>query len=114
MCKAGVLSGVFVLTTLFSGPVVAQNAPAAPQTLPVPAGGGGGGLGCDMSGEWSARSREDWEDRTLLGHLAASTTRIGLGVGVVNPYTRHPTLIAMGAATLDVLSGGRFVRHGHW
>lgn len=45
----------------------------------------------------------------MLGHLAATTTRVRLGVGVVNPYGRHPALIAMGAATLDRLSGGRFV-----
>jgi len=45
----------------------------------------------------------------LLGYLAAATTRIRLGVGVVNPYGRHPTLTAMAAATLDRLSGGRFV-----
>jgi 5,10-methylenetetrahydromethanopterin reductase len=44
-----------------------------------------------------------------VGNLAASTTRLGLGVGVVNPYTRHPALIAVGAATLAALSGGRFV-----
>jgi len=30
-------------------------------------------------------------------------------VGVVNPYTRHPALIAMGAATLDRLAGGRLL-----
>ena len=68
---SGSLSGLLLLTTVLAGPVMAQNAPAAPQTVPVPAGGGGagggGGQGCDMSGEWSARSREDWEDRTLLG-----------------------------------------------
>ena len=32
---------------------------------------------------------------------------IRLGVGVVNPYTRHPALLGMGAATFDRLSGGR-------
>jgi len=49
------------------------------------------------------------ETFTLLGHLAATTTRVRLGVGVVNPYGRHPALTAMAAATLDRLSGGRFV-----
>lgn len=49
------------------------------------------------------------ETFAVLGHLAATTTRLRLGVGVVNPYGRHPALTAMGAATLDRLSGGRFV-----
>ncbi len=37
------------------------------------------------------------------------TNRINLGVGVINPFTRSPSLIAMGAATLDRLSSGRFI-----
>ena len=49
------------------------------------------------------------ETFSILGFLAASTERIKLGVGVVNPFTRHPALLAMGAATLDRISGGRFV-----
>ncbi len=49
------------------------------------------------------------ETAALLGFLAAGTERIGLGVGVVNPYTRPPALLAMTAATLDRLSGGRLV-----
>jgi len=48
------------------------------------------------------------ETFTLLGYLAAATERIGLGAGVVNAYTRHPALLAMAAATLDRVSGGRF------
>ncbi|MGH7402764.1 MAG: LLM class flavin-dependent oxidoreductase, partial [Candidatus Rokuibacteriota bacterium] len=36
----------------------------------------------------------------LAGAAAAVTTRIGLGLGVVNPYTRHPALLAMETATL--------------
>ena len=49
------------------------------------------------------------ETFSLLGHLAASTSRMMLGVGVVNPFTRHPALLAMGAATIDRLSGGRMI-----
>lgn len=49
------------------------------------------------------------ETFSLLGFLAAATARIELGVGVVNPYTRHPALLAMGAATLDRLAGGRLL-----
>ena len=49
------------------------------------------------------------ETFALLGYLAAATERVELGVGVVNPYTRHPALIAMAAATLDRLAGRRLL-----
>jgi 5,10-methylenetetrahydromethanopterin reductase len=38
---------------------------------------------------------------------AAATSRLEIGVGVVNPHNRHPTLIAMEFAALDELSRGR-------
>lgn len=40
---------------------------------------------------------------------AAHTSRIQLGIGVINPYTRHPVLSAMEAAALDSISGGRAI-----
>lgn len=43
------------------------------------------------------------------GACAAATQRVRIGVGVVNPYGRHPTLIAMEFAALGELSGGRAV-----
>jgi 5,10-methylenetetrahydromethanopterin reductase len=43
------------------------------------------------------------------GACAAMTKRVRIGVGVVNPYTRHPVQIAMDFAALDELSGGRVV-----
>src|SRR5262245_28652100 len=49
------------------------------------------------------------ETFSLLGFLAAATQRIKLGVGVVNPYTRNPALLAMASATLDRISSGRFL-----
>lgn len=49
------------------------------------------------------------ETFSLLGFLAAATRRIRLGLGVTNPYTRHPALLGMCAATLDRISGGRFL-----
>jgi probable F420-dependent oxidoreductase len=42
-----------------------------------------------------------------LGYLAASTTRIRLGVAVVNLPFVSPTVLAKQATTVDVLSGGR-------
>jgi 5,10-methylenetetrahydromethanopterin reductase len=44
-----------------------------------------------------------------LAACVASTQRITLGVGVTNPYTRHPAVVAREAATLAELSGGRFI-----
>ena len=43
-----------------------------------------------------------------LGYLAARTSRIELGTGVLPIYTRTPTLLAMTAAGLDYVSDGRF------
>ena len=43
------------------------------------------------------------------GACAAATKRLRVGIGVVNPYTRHPVQIAMDFAALDALSGGRAV-----
>ena len=44
----------------------------------------------------------------ILAAVAQATERIELGTCIVNPYTLHPSEIAMLAATLDELSGGRF------
>jgi len=49
------------------------------------------------------------EALTMLGAAAVSTERIQIGVGVVPIYTRTPTTMAQGAATLAELSGGRAV-----
>ena len=44
---------------------------------------------------------------TVAASVAAATRRIKLGIGIVNPFWRHPSLIAMEAAALDEASGGR-------
>jgi 5,10-methylenetetrahydromethanopterin reductase len=43
----------------------------------------------------------------ILSACAVATERIGLGTCIVNPATMHPAEIAMQAAALDELSGGR-------
>ena len=45
---------------------------------------------------------------SVLGYIAAKTSRIELMTGIVNVYSRSPALIAQSAATIDALSGGRF------
>jgi 5,10-methylenetetrahydromethanopterin reductase len=46
---------------------------------------------------------------TVASAIATATSRIKVGLGVVNPYTRHPTLIAMELAALEELSRGRSI-----
>jgi F420-dependent oxidoreductase-like protein len=45
---------------------------------------------------------------SLLGFVAARTSRVQLASGIMQLYTRTPTLTAMTAAGLDFVSGGRF------
>lgn len=45
----------------------------------------------------------------ILAAVAGVTSRIKLGTCILNPYTLHPAEMAMVAATLDELSGGRFL-----
>jgi hypothetical protein len=40
----------------------------------------------------------------MLGAVGRATTRIELGIGILNPYTIHPGERAMIAATLDELT----------
>ncbi len=42
-----------------------------------------------------------------LGILAQTTTRLGLGTGIVNPLTRHPAVVASAMASLQLETGGR-------
>jgi len=44
-----------------------------------------------------------------LGYIAAKTERLRIGSGILQIYSRTPTLTAMTAAGLDFVSGGRFV-----
>src|SRR5579875_1596993 len=40
--------------------------------------------------------------------IACRTKRIRIGTSIVNPFTRHPALLAMAAATINEFSRGRF------
>jgi len=55
---------------------------------------------------------EDYFLRDAISTMAVfayATDRIGIGTGVINPYTRNPVLIAETMAALDELSGGRMI-----
>ena len=45
---------------------------------------------------------------SMMGYLAALTERVQIGSAILPIYSRTPSLIAMTAAGLDALSGGRF------
>ncbi len=46
---------------------------------------------------------------TFMGYLAAKTESITIGAGILPIYTRTPTLMAMTAASMDMLTNGRFI-----
>jgi len=56
------------------------------------------------------KDRYPWviEPLTLLGYLAARTKRVRLGTSVIVLGMRNPFVVAKQAATLDLLSNGRF------
>ncbi|MCA1644729.1 MAG: LLM class flavin-dependent oxidoreductase [Chloroflexi bacterium] len=58
---------------------------------------------------WLADERFHAEPYSALTYCATRTRRIGLGVCVTDPYSRHPALTAMAIATVDALSGGRAI-----
>src|SRR4051812_4370478 len=64
----------------------------------------------DRLGLDSAWVAEAWgqDAVSVLGLLAGKTGRIGLGSGLMQIPARKPTATAMAAASLDVLSAGRF------
>jgi len=58
---------------------------------------------------WTTQMPDARDAALVLAAYANHTKRIKLGTGVLPIYTRHPTAMAQMAATLDELSGGRFV-----
>jgi alkanesulfonate monooxygenase SsuD/methylene tetrahydromethanopterin reductase-like flavin-dependent oxidoreductase (luciferase family) len=54
---------------------------------------------------------ETWgyDAASLMGYLAAVTSRIEIGAGVFSVYSRSPALIAQTAGGVDALSNGRCI-----
>ncbi len=50
-----------------------------------------------------------FDSPTLMGYLAARTSRVQIGSAILNVYSRTPALIAQTAAGLDNVSGGRAI-----
>src|SRR6476646_7350905 len=63
-------------------------------------------LGYDSA--WTAEAYGS-DAATILGWLAHATNRIRLGAAIFQMPARTPAMTAMTAATLDQLSGGRFI-----
>jgi 5,10-methylenetetrahydromethanopterin reductase len=58
---------------------------------------------------WLGDAQLLWRELyVLLGAVAASTTRVALGSSVTNAVTRHASVTAGAAVTLQELTGGRF------
>src|SRR5437773_6657861 len=58
---------------------------------------------------WTTQMPDARDASLVLAAYAFHTTRIKLGTGVLPIYTRHPTAMVQMAASLDELSGGRFI-----
>jgi len=57
---------------------------------------------------WAADQGLDARDIFVtLAAVAQKTSKIRLGTGITNPYTRHPAVTASGIGSLDELSNGR-------
>jgi probable F420-dependent oxidoreductase len=60
-------------------------------------------------GEMTIRAAADWIDPMIgLSFAAATTSTIGIASGVLLLPEHNPVVVAKQAATLDILSGGRF------
>ncbi len=46
---------------------------------------------------------------TTAAYIAAHTKKINIGIGIVSPYMRHPTVLAMEAGALDEMSNHRLL-----
>jgi 5,10-methylenetetrahydromethanopterin reductase len=66
----------------------------------------GGGFDYAWLPDTQLLNREVW---VTLGVAATRTSNIMLGTNVTNPLTRHATVTAAAAATVDELTGGRLV-----
>src|SRR6202171_6238941 len=63
--------------------------------------------GLGLESVWVHDSYFERDPISFLAPMAAATRRIGLGAGALNPYTRHPFVVASTLASLDNLAPGR-------
>lgn len=68
-------------------------------------------LRAEMSGFQSVWVHDSYFERdpvTYLSAIASQVQTMRVGAGALNPYTRHPVVLAMTGASLDDLAPGRF------
>jgi F420-dependent oxidoreductase-like protein len=58
---------------------------------------------------WLSQLPDARDASLVVAAYAAATERIKFGMGVLPIYTRHPTAMVQMAATLDEMTGGRFI-----
>src|SRR3954452_23151511 len=58
---------------------------------------------------WLSERYDLKESGALLGGVAARTTRLGVGTGVVASGSRHPLITAAIAATMHAMYDGRYI-----
>jgi 5,10-methylenetetrahydromethanopterin reductase len=59
---------------------------------------------------WRKHSMEARSSTAITALIARATKKIGVGWGIISPYTRHPVQIAMEARVMqDLAGGGRFL-----
>jgi len=63
---------------------------------------------------WMYEIFQGYEAFSRAGYLAAITKKAKIGAGVVNSYSRHPTITAMGAAFLANVTQGRANLVSEW
>jgi len=63
----------------------------------------------DFASVWVAEHYFSRDAIVTASVLLSQTKRVRVGTSVINPYTRHPALLGMTSATLDEMSGGRFI-----
>lgn len=63
----------------------------------------------DYESVWLSQLPDARDASLVVAEYAAATERIKFGMGVLPIYTRHPTAMVQMAATLDEMTGGRFI-----
>lgn len=68
-------------------------------------------VGAEQLGVDEVWSAEAWGTDSIvpLAYLAAKTSKIRLGTGIIQISSRVPSMIAMTAQTMDTVTGGRFI-----
>lgn len=97
---------------VIAGRVKARPSPKSETAARTPAQGVDDGVEAERIGFHRVFLSERWnlkEAGALLGGIAARTSRIGVGTGVIPPAARHPLHAAGFASTMHAAYGPRFV-----